>query len=70
MKIYKAHRYDPVEGSLGFKWFLLKSEAKSKQNEWNEQYKTDTEIDAYEMNMNKQDIIGFLNAYCYYPDNG
>jgi len=70
MKIYRAHQYDPIEGSLDFKWFLSKREANSTQKEWNEQYGAETEIDELDLSMNKHDVVSFLNAYCTYADNG
>lgn len=70
MKIFRAHRYDPVEGSLQFQWFGSKSEASEQQSEWNEQYEADTEIDEFYVSSSKHDFLSFLNAYCTYADNG
>lgn len=70
MKIYRVTNIRDDGENNGYSYFASKSKAKKEQKEINEAWFTDEEITEINFQLSKKEIVGLLNLWASYPDNG
>ncbi len=74
MKLYRNHRFDDDQASMGFTWFTSKREAR---RDAREDLGGDTAVESvdpiaepFNIKLTRKGILQFLNLHASHPDNG